>query len=90
MLFSFCGLIYANVVVYSLIDARSDTKDINSAADLSQEYKTLRDASPNMHQNADSYRVFGALCSRSLYKRALIQDDPVRTFLILFSLDNVL
>lgn len=61
--------------------ARKDTTQINSAKDLSNEYKALRDASPNMHQNADSYRVFGALCSRSLYKRALSQEDPVGYYL---------
>ncbi|PVF92066.1 hypothetical protein CPB86DRAFT_660374, partial [Serendipita vermifera] len=41
--------------------ARLDTIDVKSAADLSQDYVALRDSSPNMHQNADSYRVFGAL-----------------------------
>jgi hypothetical protein len=61
------------------VDARQDTTDVKSAADLSPEYKTLRDNSPNMHQNADSYRVFAALCGRGLRRRALTEEDPVST-----------
>jgi len=77
-------VIFLVPLVFSLMtpcesaDARDDTADIHTAADLSNSYKQLRDNSPNMHQNADSYRVFAALCSRSLYKRALLQEDPVR------------
>lgn len=44
-------------------------------------FDKLRNASPNMSWNADSYRVLSALCARSLYKRALASDDPVRYYL---------
>ncbi|KIM21183.1 hypothetical protein M408DRAFT_29746 [Serendipita vermifera MAFF 305830] len=41
----------------------------------------LPTVSPSFHQNADAYRVFTSLCSRSLYKRALMEDDPVGYYL---------
>lgn len=60
----------------------SDTIKADQGASLKNTpYDALRKNSPNMHQNADSYRVFAALCARSLYKRALESDDPVNYYL---------
>ena len=36
-----------------------------------------------MHENADSYHIFVALCSHLLYKRALLQEDLIRFLLYL-------
>ena len=41
-------------------------------------FSKVRDSVPNMEHNADSYAILGSLCARSLYKRALTQEDPVR------------
>ena len=43
--------------------------------------------SANLHQNADSWRVFGDLCRRELERRAYEETDLVKVslpFLILF------
>ncbi|KIM25480.1 hypothetical protein M408DRAFT_211465 [Serendipita vermifera MAFF 305830] len=53
----------------------------NSDLAMGPRYTDLRANSPNMEYNADSYRVFAALCSRSLLKRALKQEDPVGYYL---------
>jgi hypothetical protein len=48
---------------------------------LSPEFKALRDSATNMHMNADSYALFGAVCDEQMArrrKRALMEDDPVR------------
>ncbi|KIM21195.1 hypothetical protein M408DRAFT_29757, partial [Serendipita vermifera MAFF 305830] len=37
--------------------------------------------SHNMYENADSYRVFASMCARSLFKRALTENDPVGFYL---------
>lgn len=54
-------------------------KDARTALQGSN-FHTLTAKSPNMQDNADSYRVFASLCSRALYKRALTKRDPVCTF----------
>jgi hypothetical protein len=66
----------------SAINGYAATSDvIKSEADLGDNYKKLRDSSPNMHDNADSYRVYANLCSKSLYRRALLEDDPIAFYL---------
>ena len=43
-------------------------------------YWKVLNAVPNSHASADPYRTLSSLstlCTRSLYKRALTQDDPV-------------
>ena len=45
-------------------------------------YWNTMNAVPNSHAAADPYRALSSLsslCTRSLYKRALTQDDPVRS-----------
>ncbi len=64
------------LILIKVIDAAS--LDPPTASTLGSNYEAMRDSVSNTHQNADSYRVFASLCSRSLYKRALLQDDPVR------------
>ena len=58
----------------------SDNLNPPTASTLGGKYEHMRDTVSNTYQNADSYRVFGALCSRALYKRALLEDDPVRIY----------
>lgn len=45
------------------------------------DFYSVRNNAKNMHDNADSYRVFASLCSRSLYRRALRRGDPVGYYL---------
>ncbi|KIM25481.1 hypothetical protein M408DRAFT_211473 [Serendipita vermifera MAFF 305830] len=54
---------------------------IKTDAHMGERYTNLRAASNNMHHNADSYRVFASLCSRSLFKRALTEEDPIGYYL---------
>jgi hypothetical protein len=48
------------------------------AGGLPQDWKDLMDKSPNTYNNADSWKVFSALCDRRLRRRALVEGDPVR------------
>ena len=48
------------------------------------DYNRVINGVENSHVNADSYRVFASLCARSLYKRAIMRDDPVRDWFLGF------
>ncbi|PVF98146.1 hypothetical protein CPB86DRAFT_759100 [Serendipita vermifera] len=50
-------------------------------AGLPSDWKTLMDKSPNTYNNADSWKVFSALCDRRLRRRALTEGDPVDFYL---------
>lgn len=70
--------------------SRMISLDAESRTVRGEKYEKMIKAATNTYQNADSYRVFGALCARDLYKRALSQDDPVRPLsLLLFWFANV-
>jgi len=69
---------------YHFPGAENPKKVPTSAADLSDKYKNNRDnVVKNMHDNADSYRVFAHLCSQpgvarrdiELFSRALLEAD---------------
>jgi hypothetical protein len=73
------------LLTHSFIDATNGFKEIRTKDDLTKTYQKYRGQMTNMHDNADSYRVFAALCHRSLLKRAMMEDDPVCIVVFFFA-----